>query len=315
MKVRTIQYQKSGRPSLIAISKNHKKSSSPSGPGPGQRSNKSTPGPLMATETYDKYYEFQGFVNKMRFPHSLNINIQQRAYWLVSQPEHVFQWRNYVRDFLPKEFSSDLLAYGSILTPETEMISEVLHKTFLVGPPFPDLQTFRNVCLCNLPTVERENMTMNEVFRLYVAAYQHRNIWKEIWKQIKPILSTQIIKDVEQYVYKFPIDSNSVACVILFGTRIPPQYNNNNIHTDLQNKNQTSSAVNNTQPPPLVENPQQPAELTVDREYVFDDEETIMPSDSVSAVGNSYADTIPSPPLSQTTGTAVQSVVSTEGLK
>ena len=45
-----------------------------------------------------------------------------------------------------------------------------------------------------MPGLERMGMTMNDVFRLYVASYQNKDIWKDVWKLVKPILSTQIIK-------------------------------------------------------------------------------------------------------------------------
>ncbi len=64
---------------------------------------------------------------------------------------------------------------------------------------------------------------MNDVFRLYVAAYQNKDIWKEVWKLIKPILSTQIIKDVENYVSLNPMDCYSTASVIMYGTCEPPE--------------------------------------------------------------------------------------------
>ena len=63
---------------------------------------------------------------------------------------------------------------------------------------------------------------MNEVFRLYVAAYQHRPVWKEVWKLVKPILSTQIIKDVEAFTNIHPMDCYSTVSVILYGTSVPP---------------------------------------------------------------------------------------------
>ena len=63
---------------------------------------------------------------------------------------------------------------------------------------------------------------MNEVFRLYVAAYQYKAVWKDVWKLVKPILSVQIIKDVEVFIHLNPMDSYSTASVILYGSSTPP---------------------------------------------------------------------------------------------
>lgn len=77
-------------------------------------------------------------------------------------------------------------------------------------------------CLGGLPTLERIGITMSESFRLYVAAYQHRHVWKEVWKLIKPILSVQIIKDVEHFVSMRPMDCQSMVSIVRYGTCKPP---------------------------------------------------------------------------------------------
>ena len=183
MKVHTIQISKSGRPSLAAIIKSERLKRG--GGGMSDTGHNSL--------SYNTYFTFAGFTHRMRFPNSLSIYIQQRAYWLASQCEF-FGWRDYVEDFLHKDLAISLLRYGDIQSPDPSVISEVLLNTRIVGAPFPALQLFRNKCLVSMPGLERMGMTMNDVFRLYVAAYQHKEIWKDVWKLIKPILSTQIIK-------------------------------------------------------------------------------------------------------------------------
>jgi hypothetical protein len=41
---------------------------------------------------------------------------------------------------------------------------------------------------------------MTDVLRLYVAAYQLPSMWKQLWKNIHPYMSTQISKDIEAFV-------------------------------------------------------------------------------------------------------------------
>jgi hypothetical protein len=73
-----------------------------------------------------------------------------------------------------------LIRYGDIKTPDPKILYEVLNNTSFVGAPFVKLQEFRNSCLVSLPIAERMSITMNEVFRLYVASYQYKEIWKEV---------------------------------------------------------------------------------------------------------------------------------------
>lgn len=39
-----------------------------------------------------------------------------------------------------------------------------------------------------------------QVLKLYVAAYQIKSIWKQLWTSIYPVISPQIIRDVETFV-------------------------------------------------------------------------------------------------------------------
>lgn len=230
MKVYTMQIQKSGRPSLFQISQSRHSNMILAKDQQGS-----------ATSTYDGYYTFDGFTHRMRFPNSMSTYMQQRAYWLVSQQEF-FKWQQYAHDFLPKELASALLQYGSVQSPEPGTIYDVLQNTVIVGAPFPALQQFHRTCLRSLPGmfyvvergekmtgtnvceigIERISITMNEVFRLYVASYQYKGVWKDVWKLVKPILSVQIIKDVEVFVQMNEMDSYSTASIMLYGSSEPP---------------------------------------------------------------------------------------------
>ena len=39
-----------------------------------------------------------------------------------------------------------------------------------------------------------------QVLKLYVAAYQFKPIWKQLWTSVYPVISPQIIRDVETFV-------------------------------------------------------------------------------------------------------------------
>ena len=47
-------------------------------------------------------------------------------------------------------------------------------------------------------------------------------MWKHVWKMIRPMLSVQIIKDVEKFTSTYTIDHESVVSVLLYGTSTPP---------------------------------------------------------------------------------------------
>lgn len=229
MKMKNIQVLKSSRPSLIDIAKNRKakkfvgvlslktemgatSTSSSAANVAAALSNNNT--------TLDGYFTLDGFKEFMKFPSNFSPLMQQRAYWLASQC--CFDWKMYVKDFLPKDLCNPLIEYGSIGAPDENVIYDILNATNLVGAPFHALKLFQVSCLVSFPALERAGLTMNETLRLYIAAYQQKNIWKAVWKSVKPLLSIQIIKDVEKFTSVHEMDHESVVSIILYGTAIPP---------------------------------------------------------------------------------------------
>jgi hypothetical protein len=97
-----------------------------------------------------------------------------------------------------------------------------LLSTNIIGAPFHSLKIFQAHCLASFPALDRAVLTMNDTFRLYVACYQHKHMWKHVWKMIRPMLSVQIIKDVEKFTSTYTIDHESVVSVLLYGTSTPP---------------------------------------------------------------------------------------------
>jgi hypothetical protein len=215
------QVRRSARPSLIAIARKAR------GAGDGVTAVDAAlavpggSGSAAGAGGYEKFYAYDMFLQRMRFTNSLSKHMQERAYWLASQTDG-FGWKEYAADFLPPDYAGALLKYGDIRSPDPGVIGAVLQATFLVGAPFPALHHFHSTCLRNLPAIERLSITMNEVFRLYVAAYQYPHIWKEVWKLCKAIMGVQIIKDVETFVNCNRIDADSVASVVLYGSSRPP---------------------------------------------------------------------------------------------
>jgi hypothetical protein len=51
---------------------------------------------------------------------------------------------------------------------------------------------------------QKRNLTLTQVLKLYVAAYQYKPIWKQVWTSVYPVISPQIIRDVETFVEGMP---------------------------------------------------------------------------------------------------------------
>lgn len=131
MKLKVIEFSKTLRPSLIQIAKTRT----------GLKYGKlvSTPKPdttikdevVLGQNSFEGFYTFHGFSTSMRFPPSFSPHMQKRAYWLASQT--AFAWQPYVPDFLPKDLAGGLLQYGSIATPEEQIVYEAIASTSITG--------------------------------------------------------------------------------------------------------------------------------------------------------------------------------------
>ena len=80
--------------------------------------------------------------------------------------------------------------------PDLSIILKVIHSLSMDGsPPFPELTDFRLRCLQALPVSHVLKMTLSEILRAYIAAYQPACIWKECFTAVVGVLSDQSIKE------------------------------------------------------------------------------------------------------------------------
>jgi hypothetical protein len=66
--------------------------------------------------------------------------------------------------------------------------------------PFKEMMAFKSKCFASFPVVHVQRMTLTQILRLYVAAYQAPNVWKDVWKNQIGVISPQIVRDCEAFV-------------------------------------------------------------------------------------------------------------------
>jgi hypothetical protein len=57
-------------------------------------------------------------------------------------------------------------------------------------------------------------LRLNDLLHLYLAAFQADGSWKQVWKSLFPVLSIQIIRDVESFVQAHPINHEHVMAMV-----------------------------------------------------------------------------------------------------
>jgi hypothetical protein len=106
------------------------------------------------------------------------------------------------------------LITAAVQKPEYDILHKVIVSMHLVTEPFKELQDFRCECMGAFPAVQLNSMKLNDLLHMYVCAYQNPNVWKDIWKQLVPLLSHQVIRDVEAFTNRRRFNFESVLKIL-----------------------------------------------------------------------------------------------------
>lgn len=151
----------------------------------------------------------------IRFPSVFSLHTKHKLYFLMSQStEHVENPHEHVHTITRDGFVCNALVSAAVRKPEYDVLYRVITSMRLVMEPFQELQDFRCDCMGAFPAQQLNTMKLNDLLHLYVCAYQNPNVWKDIWKQLVPLLSHQVIRDVEAFTHRKRFNFNSVLKIL-----------------------------------------------------------------------------------------------------
>ena len=146
--------------------------------------------------TWDSY---AGFCHAHRFPNNLSDRVKRQLYFLASQT--TWDWQPHVSKFLHTEEMQARVIQRTVTQPDANVINWVIENLSMDGrPPFPEMMAFKARCFGSFPVIYIQKMTLTQVLRLYISAYQPPSVWKDVWKSQIGILSPQISRDCESFV-------------------------------------------------------------------------------------------------------------------
>jgi hypothetical protein len=146
---------------------------------------------------------FEQYGVYVRFSNSTSILKRLRCY-LLGCMTHQFDISHHMLKIVTKDVADKILTMGSII-PHQESVSIAIQSLAMNRAPFAELNLFRDSCFSYFSINQRMNINLTQVLHLYIAAYQRKDIWKECWKSVYPIMSSQISKSVEQFVLRNPL--------------------------------------------------------------------------------------------------------------
>lgn len=152
---------------------------------------------------------FVGFCQLHQFPNVLSETVKHRLYFLAAQTQ--WDWAPRVTDILRNaDTMCARIGQYPVSRPDLRILHLCIDALAMDGrPPFRQMLEFRSACFRNFPASLVQSMTLTQVLRLYVCAYQGPHLWKELWKLQLCLLSTQIVKDVEAFVEQRPFATDS----------------------------------------------------------------------------------------------------------
>ena len=164
----------------------------------------------LQQHTKDQIFEMDQWnvwSDNIRFPNTFSTTHKKKIYFLMSQM--TFDPTPYVQRVVHNPELYETVLKFAVKQPDTDILYACIMGTRLVEEPFSELHSFRNECFKSFSLEQKQKLKLNDILHLDVASYQHT--WKTIWKLIFPVLSIQIIKDVEYFVKHTPINHCRVA--------------------------------------------------------------------------------------------------------
>jgi hypothetical protein len=158
-------------------------------------------------------YDFEGWSSVIGFPSVFSLHTRHKLYFLMAQA-HVPDPLAHVSSLTRDAFVCNALKTAVVNTPEVDILYKVIASLKLIEEPFKELHDFRCECTAAFPITQLNIMKLNDLLHLYVCAYQHQAVWKEIWKKLVPLLSHQVIRDVEAFVQKRPFNFVAVLGIL-----------------------------------------------------------------------------------------------------
>ena len=148
------------------------------------------------TGTWESY---TGYCHAHRFPNTLSDKIKRQLYFLAAQTR--WDWSQSVQKLIESKEIEDRVKQLPVHQADIAILNWVIENMSMDGrPPFKEMMAFKARCFVSFPMVHVQQMTLTQVLRLYVSAYQAPNAWKDIWKAQIGMLSPQIIRDCEAFV-------------------------------------------------------------------------------------------------------------------
>jgi hypothetical protein len=116
--------------------------------------------------TFEQHSQF------VRYPNSMSNLRRLRCYLLACQGHHV-QYQNFLDELVPKDVAL-ALADSPVTIPDSNSVFLGIDSLAMNVRPFDELNQFRTKCFISFASHQKRDLSLTQVLKLYVAAYQVR---------------------------------------------------------------------------------------------------------------------------------------------
>jgi hypothetical protein len=158
---------------------------------------------------------FDAFCDIVRFPNCMSLLLRSRCYLLACQNH--FDFTPFTSLIVSAEIAT-VINSNRVLCPDEASLCKCINTLTLSIHPFEELKLFRKNCFSSYAANQSNRLTMTDVLQMYVCAYQSPSMWKNLWKSVDPLMSTQISKDVESFVKQNKFAATSFVQILQTST-------------------------------------------------------------------------------------------------
>lgn len=153
---------------------------------------------------------FKTWKDRIRFSNCFSIVNAKKLYFFMAQThmDLVALLPSYVKE---EDLRCTILS-NIIKKPDLSTITDVILSSRICSSPFPELHTFRDKGIASFSMQQKSKLRLNDLFHLYISAYQID--WKSVWRHVVPILSSQIIHDIDDFVKEYPFNARAVLDIV-----------------------------------------------------------------------------------------------------
>ena len=163
-------------------------------------------------------------------------NLRRLRCYLLACQAHNFDYTKHLEYLVPSDVAKTLADFPVAIPDEDSVYMGIDSLTMSIRP-FDELNQFRTKCFLSFASHQKRNLSLTQasaslhprlaccwiqvtpalekqVLKLYVAAYQYKPIWKKLWTTVYPVISPQIIRDVEEFVKITPFAAESFVEIL-----------------------------------------------------------------------------------------------------